>query len=171
MIPHNNHPDDDAYEREEGVLVPRTSGHDVGCDEDQDWCAPDDIVEDPVNDEHVPGTIDDLPYDYGVELPVATDQQLLSIDQGPLSGFGDPGHTEADDVDAGESPLGAVDERELWRHQRALIDEASDEGRRYRGLDEKSVRSVEAAVGEDAGEVLPESPEGTSATGSTGDGA
>jgi hypothetical protein len=170
MSQKDHYPDDDAYVRDEGVLVPRSGGHDVGCDEEQGWCAPDDVVEDPVNDEHVPGTADDLPYDYGVELAPAADQQLLSIDGGPLSGFGDPGLTESEE-DTGfgdEPPLGAVDERELWGHQRALIDEAGDESHRYRGLDESSVRAVEESVGEDAGEVLPESPEGTSATGSVG---
>jgi hypothetical protein len=170
MSPQDHHPDDDAYVHDEGVLVPRQGGRDVSCDDDQDRCAPDDMVEDPVNDEHVPGTADDLPYDYGVELPAAADQQLLSIDGGPLSGFGDPGLTESEE-DTGygeETPLGAVDERELWGHQRALIDEAGDESRRYRGLDESRLRAVEEAVGEDAGEVLPESPDGTSATGSAG---
>lgn len=87
-------PDDDLYERNEGVLVRRLGGHGVRHDEVKDQRAPDDFIEDPVDDEHVPGTIDDLPYDYGVEISPAADQELLSIDQEPMSGFGDLGSTE-----------------------------------------------------------------------------
>lgn len=172
-MPHLHHhvPDDDTYVREEGVLVPRNGGHDLGCDEDEDRCAPDDLVEDPVNDEHVPGTVDDLPYDYGVAAPIAADQQFRTIDHGPVSGFGDPGSTGYDEGPpyADESPLGSVDERELWQHQRPLIAESADEPRRYRGLSDAEARVVDAASGEDAGELNPEGPEGTSATGSAGE--
>jgi hypothetical protein len=54
----------------------------------------DDFVEDPVEDENVPGTVDDLPYDYGLVMAPAADQVMLSIDHGPMAGFADPGVTE-----------------------------------------------------------------------------
>ena len=70
--------EDDELVREGGVFVSRNGGHEVGCADDE--CAPDDYVEDPVNDEGVPGTVDDLPYDYGIETPRAADETLESFD-------------------------------------------------------------------------------------------
>ncbi len=163
---HNDHPsEEEPLKREGGVFVSREGGHEVGCDDET--CAPDEFVEDPLNDDGVPGTPDDLPYDYGVEVPPAADQMLTSPDH-RNAGFGAMGRTEADD-DADEPPLGAVDERELQHRQRGLISEAADEEHRYAGLEGDDIARIEAAVGEDAGEVLPETADGESATGEGGE--
>jgi len=160
---HDDHPsEEEPLQREGGVFVSREGGREIGCDDET--CAPDESVEDPLNDDGVPGTPDDLPYDYGVEVQPATDQMLTSPDH-RNAGFGMMGRTGADE-DVDEPPLGAVDERELQRRQRGLISEASDEERRYAGLEDDDVARIEAASGEDAGEALPEAPEGESATGS-----
>jgi hypothetical protein len=154
--------DEEQYQRQGGVFVPVNGGHEVGCQDDQ--CAVDELVEDPLNDDGVPGTPDDLPYDYGVEVPDAVDQQVLSPEH-RHTGYGDLGHTGAPDDASTESPLGAVDERELWHRQRGLVDESGDEAARWGGLPEDELPRIEDAIGEDAGEVLPDAPEGGSATG------
>lgn len=159
---HQSHPsEEEPLRREGGVFVSREGGHEVGCDDES--CAPDEFVEDSLNDEGVPGTPDDLPYDYGVETEPANDQMLTSPDH-RNSGFGAMGHTGSDD-DADEPPLGAVDERELQHRQRGLTSEAGDEEHRYAGLEDDDIARIEAAVGDDAGETLSEAPEGESATG------
>jgi hypothetical protein len=154
--------EEEQYQREGGVFVPVNGGHEVGCDETS--CAVDDLVEDPLNDDGIPGTPDDLPYDYGVELPDAADQQVLSAEH-RHSGYGNMGSTGAPDDDTTESPLGSVDERELWRHQRGLISESDDEAARWEGLAESDLPRVADAIGDDAAEVLPDAPGGSSATG------
>jgi hypothetical protein len=153
---------DDEYIREGGVLIPVNTGHEVRHEDDT--IAPDDVVEDVIADEGVPGTQDDLPYDYGVEIAQPADQMILSRDR-RRSGFGGVGHTGSD-KDEGETPLGAPDERELWRKQKPLIAESGDEAARYAGLEDSDIARVEQAVGEDAAETFSESPEGESATGS-----
>jgi hypothetical protein len=154
--------DEEQYQRQGGVFVPVNGGHEVGCQDDQ--CPVDELVEDPLNDDGVPGTPDDLPYDYGVEVPDAVDQQVLSPEH-RHAGFGDLGHTGAPDDLSTESPLGAADERDLWNRQRGLNDESVDEAARWGGLPEDELPRIEDAIGEDAGEVLPDAPEGESATG------
>jgi hypothetical protein len=158
--------EDEELVREGGVFVSRDGGHEVGCEDGT--CASDEWVEDPGTGDGVPGTADDLPYDYGVETARPTDQLITSPDhRGPgISGLGGVGETGADE-DAEEPPLGRPEERELWRQQRALIQESGDEAARYRGLRDDEVARVEDAVGEDAGEVLPDAPEGESATGAS----
>jgi hypothetical protein len=66
--------DDEELVREGGVFVSRNGGREVGP-EDADR-APGDYVEDPSADDGVPGTRDDLPYDYGVEISPAADQTV-----------------------------------------------------------------------------------------------
>lgn len=161
MTPRDNDTwfEDDELEREGGVFVSKNGGHEVGCDDDE--CAPDDYVEDPVNDEGVPGTVDDLPYDYGVETPRAADEVLESHDRTAAWGVGE---TRGVDKDA-EAPLGRPEERELWRKQKPLIEESEREERHYAGLRDEDIPDVADASAEDAAEVLPDAPEGTSATG------
>ena len=160
--------DDDSFVREGGVFAPRTGGRDVGCDDEQDVCPPDEVLEDPVNDEHVPGTVDDLPYDYGTVDPAPTDQFLGSIESGPVLGMRDVGETGYDE-EADEPELGAKDEKDLWSRQKVLIDE--DEAQPYAipDMSAEDVKDLELALGEDAAGPLVESEEGTSATGSTSD--
>lgn len=96
--------DDSEYTRQGGVLVPVNSGHEVRHEDGS--IAPDDVVEDPIADDGVPGTPDDLPYDYGVEVPHPADQEILGRERRD-SGLGDVGHTGSDD-DGSEPPLGAT---------------------------------------------------------------
>ena len=154
--------DEEEFEREGGVFVSKSDGsHDL---DSEDLRAPDDLVEDPIDDEGVPGTPDDLPYDYGVEKAQPADLSLTSTGRG-RGWSGHLGHTGADD-DADEPPLGRPEERELWHKQRPLIEESDDEAARYRGLPDDEIPEIESAVGEDAADVFSETPDGTSATGS-----
>jgi hypothetical protein len=152
--------DDEQLVAGDGFLIEPGTGHTASCD-DKEECAPDDVVEDPINDEGVPGTVDDLPYDYGVEVSAATDQEF-HVSRG--SGWGGVGHTGAD-PEGTEAELGAEDERELWRKQRQLIEGSA--GEEARGLDlsdEEATRAAEA-LGDDAAEALPMNPDGVSAVG------
>lgn len=155
--------DEEQYERLGGVFVPVNGGHEVGPQDDLH--APDELVEDPLDDDGVPGTPDDLPYDYGVEVPEAVDSQILSLER-TRPGYG-VGRTGVSEDVTSESPLGSPDERELWHKQRGLIQESGDEAARWGGLDEKKLPRVEEAIGEDAGETMPDRPDGGSATGTT----
>lgn len=152
--------EDDDLAREEGILVSRAGGHEVGC---EDQCAPDENVEDPINDEGVPGTVDDLPYDFGVETARAADETLDSIEHPAVTswGVGLTGHADSGE----ETELGGPEQRELWRIQRPLIEEADAEERHYAGLPEEELPEIAEASAEDASEVLPDAPDGTSATG------
>lgn len=154
--------DDEELVREGGVFVSRNGGHEVHEDEMR---ASDDYIEDPGTGDGVPGTVDDLPYDFGLENANAADQLLESSGRG--HGVGSKvGHTGADD-DSEPPELGGPEERELWKKQRGLIQEASEHEAHYAGLDEDRIAAVDAALGEDAAEVLPDSPEGKSATGAS----
>lgn len=157
--------EDEELVREGGVFVSKNGGREVGCDDGT--CARDEWVEDGGNGDGVPGTVDDAPYDFGVESAPPLDQLVSSPDRKreDLAGFDTVGETLADaDVDA--PPLGRPEERELWAAQRPLIEESGDEAARYRGLEDDDIARVEASMSEDAEEVLPDSPDGTSATGS-----
>jgi hypothetical protein len=160
--------DEEDLVRDGGVFVSRHSnGHEVGAEAEER--TPGDWVEDPYTNDGVPGTSDDLPYDYGVENAQPADQQVLSPDR-RISGFGHLGETGGADPDTEEQPLGKPEERELWRRQRALIQESEAEETHFPAAADADVRRMEDAVGEDAAEPLSETPEGTSATGSTGSG-
>ena len=56
--------EDEELVREGGVFVSRNGGHEVDADETR---AADDYIEDPGTGDGVPGTVDDLPYDFGLE--------------------------------------------------------------------------------------------------------
>jgi hypothetical protein len=157
--------DDGSLEDEElvrvgGVFVSRNGGHEADSDEAR---AADDYIEDPGSGDGVPGTVDDLPYDFGVEHAVAADQLLESSGRGRgvRSGIG---YTGADD-DREPPLLGGPEERELWKKQRGLIQESGDEEARYAGLSDDIAARADSASGEDAADVLPDAPEGKSATG------
>jgi hypothetical protein len=162
MTPKEGHTsfEDDELARDEGILVSRGGGRGVGCEGE---CAPDDHVEDPVNDSGVPGTADDLPYDYGVETARAADEMLGSIER-PSAGSWGVGST-GPAGEGEEQPLGRPEERELWQQQQPLIEEAEAEERHFAGLREEDVPATIQAIAEDSAEVLPEAPDGTSATG------
>jgi hypothetical protein len=82
--------EEEEYERRGGVFAPVNGGHEVGCQDDA--CAPDELVEDDLRDHGVPGTPDDLPYDYGTETAKAADQQMLNPEN-RHAGFGELGET------------------------------------------------------------------------------
>lgn len=157
--------EEEEYKRVEGAFMPVNGGHEVGCEE-ADQCAPDDIVEDDLEDHGVPGTIDDLPYDYGVEHAKAADTQLPLIER-PTKGYGDVGRTgEPTDYESGEVPeLGQPEERELWRQQQPLMSESPDDEEKWRGLEGDDIPKIDDALGDNAAEVNPETAEGDSATG------
>ncbi|MBN2404072.1 MAG: hypothetical protein JXE06_00675 [Coriobacteriia bacterium] len=71
--------EDDELVREGGVLVSRSGGREIGCS-DKD-CAMDDYADDSADEDGVPGTVDDLPYDYGIEAPRAADETFESLDR------------------------------------------------------------------------------------------
>lgn len=152
--------EDEELVREGGVFVSRNGGHEAQSDEAR---LADDYVEDPGTGDGVPGTVDDLPYDFGLENATAADQLLESSGRG-RGLAGGLGRTGADD-DSEPPALGGPEERELWKKQRGLIQESSDEAARYAGMSDEQIARLDAASGEDAGEVLPDSPEGKSATG------
>lgn len=122
--------------------------------------APDDYSADPESASHVgPGTIDDLPLDYGQELPDPADQHLIP-DHAKLR----RGECREDEI--AREDLGLADEDELWSVQQGLVDEDEHSGLRLEGLGETRVGAVLDAMGDDAAETLPDAPEGKSATGS-----
>jgi len=154
--------DEEELVREGGVFMPSSNGREVGAGEG----APDDLVEDPIDDRHVPGTVDDLPYDFGVETAQPADEVLGSIDRrsGGWGGLGKTGY----DNDGDPAPLGGPEERELWGKSRALRQEDDLESASGLDLPDDELTDVELAMGDDSAEVLPDSPGGTSAIGSVG---
>jgi len=154
--------EDEALVREGGVFVSRSNGREIDAEEAR---AADDYVEDPGTGDAVPGTVDDLPYDQGVETARAADTLLTSSGRG-RGAAGSLGRTGADD-DREPPELGRPEERELWSKQRGLLDESGDEAARYAGLSDEQAARLDAASGEDAADALPDAPEGKSATGNS----
>jgi hypothetical protein len=117
-----------------------------------------------VEEEHVPGTEDDLPYDYGVETAQPADETLETVDSGWERGYGPVGETgPAEDAEV-EPALGEEDERDLWERQLPLLEE--DEEFAGRGaLSKEDADQLDEALGELADADLTENPEETSATG------
>jgi hypothetical protein len=87
--------EEEQYERQGGVFVAVNGGHEVGCLDDA--CAPDEVAEETLSDDGVPGTPDDLPYDYGTETAAAADQQVLS-EEHRHAGYGSLGETGYDEA-------------------------------------------------------------------------
>jgi hypothetical protein len=120
--------------------------------------APHDPAQGPVDDEpdsealHPPGTVDDVPYTLGEEVPDPADAHLGAPVTPPQSKV--------------EYEPGTADEAELWIQQRALIREDVAAGYSVEQFSAEEIARIAEALGEDAGEDLPDAPEGTSATGS-----
>jgi hypothetical protein len=148
----------EKLDREGGVFV-EPDAREVSCDPDEEPCAPDEYVNDPENrSAGVPGTVDDLPLPFGVDESTAADQHLVM--EGPT----EPAGESREDAEAAEDQ-GAADEKELWAQQSQLFDEDKASGVNVRGFDEEEIPEILDAMGEDAEDVLPDSPGGTSATG------
>jgi hypothetical protein len=103
---------------------------------------------------------DNDPYTLGEEAPEPADGHLIDADAPVSRGVAAKEH--------GETELGSADERELWAKQRALIEEDTDDGLKLDGFPEDRIPAILDAMGDDAAEDLPGSPNGTSATGSIG---
>lgn len=73
--------EDEELVREGGVFVSRNGGHEIGPDHG-DRVA-DDWAQDPGTDDGVPGTRDDVPYDYGVDTSSPADQLMNAAEAGP----------------------------------------------------------------------------------------
>lgn len=154
--------EDEEFVREGGVLVPKSGGREVGPGDNDG--PPAEWVEDPGSEDDLPGTRDDLPYDYGVEVPRPADETIDGPDN-VYAGFGSMGETGAPKEGDG-APLGQVDERDLWRRQRQLIQESDAEEQHMRGLEDQDTEAIHDAEAEDAEETVASGPDGTSATGS-----
>lgn len=74
------------------------SGRDVGCDPDQEACAPDEEqVEADQNEQGIPGTPDDLPYSLGESRdPELWSQQRALSEEDEAEGVKLPGFAESD---------------------------------------------------------------------------
>ena len=114
-------------------------------------------TEDPFD---VPGMADDPDPDLGEDKPT---EEVLYREKDAVGGAAEPPGPAAAAQD--EPEPGTRDERELWRAQQALIDEDDKSGIRLEGFPEDAVPAVLNALGDDAAETLPDSPNGTSATG------
>lgn len=70
--------DDELLVREGGVFVAAADGREVFPDvRDRPYS---DYPEDPIEDEFVPGTPDDIPYDYGIVIAEAADHIIDAPD-------------------------------------------------------------------------------------------
>ncbi len=113
--------------------------------------SPDDYTSDPdPTRSGMPGTVDDVPADFGEDLSVTTDETAAAP-------------PKADAADG--SQVGGGDEGELWGHQKALIEEDEKEGLRLESFPAEEIPDILEAMGDDAADSLVDSPNGTSATG------
>lgn len=150
----------ERLERAEGVFIEPGSGRLIGSDPDEDGFAPDDYSADPLTASHVgPGTIDDLPLDYGQELAEPADHHLI-LDHAPLR------KGECREQELAREDLGLADEDELLLAQQALAQEDERTGLVMDGVSTERIDAVLRAMGDDAADSLPDAPGGTSATGS-----
>jgi hypothetical protein len=145
-------------DREGGVLI-EPNARRVSCNSEDASCAPDSYFEDPYGDDSpaVPGTVDDLPLDYGTQVAVAADEHLSVV--APTR----PSVTPAPEEEA-ETEISKRDEHELWAAQKPLIAEDTATGLRLDGFPEDKIPMIMKAMGDDAADPL-DTPGGRSATG------
>ena len=156
--PGEQRPFDEKLDRESGVFV-EPDNHEVVCDTDEAGCAPDDYVADPgARDPGIPGTADDLPLTFGIETQAPNDEHLVG--EGATKPAGHDREKADDAQDAGKA-----DEAELWRAQKALVEEDEVAGLKLDGFEEEEIPAVLEAMGDDAADPLQDFPNGTSATG------
>ncbi len=82
---------EERLRKEEGVFsADHDAGRDVGCDPEEDRCAPDEETYDPADRHHLPGTQDDVPMSMGEDEPHPADIQIETGASGGSStrGFG-----------------------------------------------------------------------------------
>lgn len=156
---------DEPLTREGGVFVEPEHAQQDCNNPDNLGCAPDEYPDDPYAIDNRPGTPDDVTYSYGLDLPNAADRHL--VEEGKVHEAGPAAPAEERDLDPG-----VRDERDLWRHQRALIEEDEDSPRLPEGMTDEDVARVRGAMGDDEGDEASEDAATISATGypsSTGD--
>jgi len=152
---------DEKLVREGGILVEPEHTR-KGCDDDVVECAPDDYPEDPYSVSNRPGTADDVGYSYGVESPDAADVNFIPARSKLRAGELAPDEER-------ELEPGTIDERDLWRHMKPLIDEDVDDGIKLpAGMGDEDAARVLDAMGDEAAEASHESVDGVSATGQAG---
>lgn len=149
---------DERLERQGGVFLEPDAGRRLGVEEGEGGTGQDDLAEDAYVGEDRPGTVDDVPYSMGTQEPDADDLHLV-----PEGGTHTEG-TSAPEEETEQDPA-RRDERELWSHQRQLIEEDEDDGIKLEGLSEEQAKRVVDAMGDEAADPLSNWPDGTSATG------
>jgi len=150
-------PFDESLDRESGVFL-EPDGREVTCEPDTEPCAPDEYVNDPnARENGIPGTVDDVPMSFGVEVPGAADQHV--VDEGATKPAGES--VEATIV---AEDTGSEDEKELWDEQAGLLEEDAA-GLNLRGFPDEEIPVILDAMGDDAADPLQDFPNGTSATG------
>jgi len=112
----------------------------------------DDEIDPSVEEEGIPGTVDDTPLTYGVEVPPAADVHV--VDEGP---------TQVSATCPEPGPPG--EEAELWGEQTALVEEDEAGGLKLAGFPEEEIPEILEAMGDDAADAVQDFPDGTSATG------
>lgn len=148
----------EKLEREGGVFI-EPQHTQVDCNDPENLgCAPDEYPEDPYAVDNRPGTPDDVTYSYGLELPNAADRHL--VPEGATHQSGPPAPDEEREFEPGER-----DERDLWRRQRALIEEDADSPKLPVGMSDEDGRRVMGAMGDDEGDEASEDATTVSATG------
>lgn len=145
----------DKLVREGGVLV-EPEHQQVDCNDPEIECGPDDYPEDPYSIDNRTGTPDDANYSFGVELPNADDLHLV-----PDSGRMSVGETEGAE-EPPERDLGELEERDMWRRQRPLIEEDVEAGADLEGMSDEDADRVVDMMG---AEFTQEDQADTSATG------
>jgi len=74
-------------------------------------------------------------------------------------------HADLFDDDGYEVDLNPGSEPDLWEKQSALVEEDEKAGLKLEGFSDEEIPRILQAMGEDAEEVVPDAPGGTSATG------
>ena len=157
-MPNEQRPFDEKLDRDSGVFTEPDS-HEVACDPDAEACAPDDYVNDPaVREQGIPGTVDDVPLSFGIDVPPASDEHVV------LEGATKPHGASKGKADAAED-VGNADESELWGEQKSLVEEDEVAGLKLGGFPEEEIPDILEAMGDDAADPLQDYPNGTSATG------
>jgi len=76
-------------------------------------------------------------------------------------------HADLPDDEGRDTDYGEDRDPSLWGKQIELIEEDEDDGLKLAGFPEDEIPDILDAMGDEASDALPESPNGTSATGST----
>lgn len=149
---------DEHLDRESGAFI-EPDAREVSCGQREEQCAPDDYANDPESGQAgIPGTVDDVPLDFGIEIPVPAEQYMVLEGTTRIQ----PEPVSADSAGEDDS---VADERELWLAQAGLVEEDELEGLSLETFSEDEIAEIIEAVGDDAADPLPDSPDGTSATG------